>query len=352
MIRNNRERIKHARGFTLVELLVVIAIIATLIALLLPAIQAAREAARRSSCENNLKQIGLGLNLYLSTHKMFPPGERQYIAGTFPMWQRGEFSWAAYCLPFMEQQNIYDTIRFKNSGSGGPLSNLNKAVAATIIPTYLCPSTGRRDTPRSDVDLCTPTSNWNFTMSGGDVVGGGGAAYTDYAGITGPANDATYGHNNGILLTINYDANGKDKKKAYSDTDTPPFPLESDQIKPRQVTDGLSKTMMIGEISGQARKYKKDPFPAVNLVNGAWIYGANVISMEFPINDMMAHPQTNQPVPSAWIKENGMCSDHPGGAHAVFCDASVHFLNQETTIGVLKALSSRSSGEIGIDVPN
>ncbi|NUQ62818.1 MAG: DUF1559 domain-containing protein, partial [Pirellulales bacterium] len=62
------------RGFTLVELLVVIAIIGILIALLLPAVQAAREAARRSSCKNNLRQIGLALHNYQSARRTFPPG--------------------------------------------------------------------------------------------------------------------------------------------------------------------------------------------------------------------------------------------------------------------------------------
>src|SRR5262245_58781466 len=60
------------RGFTLIELLVVIAIIAILIALLLPAVQAAREAARRAQCVNNLKQIGLALHNYHSSHETFP----------------------------------------------------------------------------------------------------------------------------------------------------------------------------------------------------------------------------------------------------------------------------------------
>src|SRR6187551_2975755 len=104
---------RPGRGFTLVELLVVVAIIGMLIVLLLPAVQMAREASRRASCSNNFRQIGTAIHHYLDIHNAFPPGgvstgeflvrrSRQQQA------QQNFTTWTIQILPFMEQLPVYE----------------------------------------------------------------------------------------------------------------------------------------------------------------------------------------------------------------------------------------------------
>lgn len=117
-------------GFTLVELLVVIAIIGILVALLLPAIQAAREAARRAQCVNNLKQLGLACQNYVSARNFLPPG---YTAGPDPDSTSPGWGWATYLLPYLEETPLYQQMDLTK-----PVET--QAAIATVIPGFLCPS--------------------------------------------------------------------------------------------------------------------------------------------------------------------------------------------------------------------
>jgi prepilin-type N-terminal cleavage/methylation domain-containing protein len=125
-------------GFTLVEVLVVIAIIGLLIALLLPAVQAAREAARRSECQNNLKQLALAMHNYEGVHRQFPPSlsfpPGAVLSGTAA--SLGEWSPQARLFPYLERGELHDAIDFKFSYNSPP----NTQIKVLRVNGLLCPS--------------------------------------------------------------------------------------------------------------------------------------------------------------------------------------------------------------------
>src|SRR4051794_24175859 len=132
-------------GFTLIELLVVIAIIAVLISLLLPAVQSAREAARRAQCSNNLKQIGLALHNYASTHTTFPLSKtsawhNNYGYPTIADW--GTWSAHSLLLGYMEQVPLYNACNFNVCVWLYPGYAMNLTVFLNHNNTFLCPSDG------------------------------------------------------------------------------------------------------------------------------------------------------------------------------------------------------------------
>src|SRR4051794_35166455 len=124
------------RAFTLIELLVVIAIIAVLIALLLPAVQAAREAARRIQCVNNLKQLGIALHNYESTHDQFPIGVYRVPATGLNLPNGYKAVFVVGILPFIEQGNLFSSYNMNL------LFNVpdNATTRLSTIKAYQCPS--------------------------------------------------------------------------------------------------------------------------------------------------------------------------------------------------------------------
>ncbi|MFM1902655.1 MAG: hypothetical protein RLZZ440_555 [Planctomycetota bacterium] len=121
--------IRPRQGFSLVELLAVMAIIGTLVSLSLPAVQHARETSRRTSCGNKLHQMGLGLTAYESARRSFPPGDD---AITFR-----HHAWSSFILPYLEEANLGRRIDYSRpwNAPGG-----NADLADMVVTTYVCPS--------------------------------------------------------------------------------------------------------------------------------------------------------------------------------------------------------------------
>ena len=209
-------------GFTLVELLVVIAIIGILVALLLPAVQAARESARRNQCINNLKQIGIAVQLHHDTRGRFPAGR----IGT------NEFttSWAFQMLEYLEGGNVFSTWK----RNVPPFEAENEAAMRTPVATYYCPS--RRD-PAADRDFI----DGSVPSMLAEGVGAGG----DYAANAG-RDRVEYGVDSSQMPLRNIDETLAGPMFTFS------------KVKARQVVDGLSKTIAVGRAAYSARTREPD----------------------------------------------------------------------------------------------
>ena len=136
---------RRARGFTLIELLVVIAIIAILIALLVPAVQKVREAAARTQCQNNLKQMSLGLINCADTYKgKLPPGIG-FFPNSAPSANNGNGGLLMHLLPFIEQQALYNS-SLRNpdpdgrNGNNPTYSQWTPQIQGAVLSIYQCPS--------------------------------------------------------------------------------------------------------------------------------------------------------------------------------------------------------------------
>jgi len=277
---------RRFRGFTLIELLVVIAVIAILIALLLPAVQQAREAARRSSCKNNLKQIGLAIHNYHDTH------------GTLPMathWRGKFYSAFTAILPHLEQNPLFEgydpTVRYSE----------NEEIVSRKVEVYLCPTMNfPRTVPAKDCDEFLAPASY--------------AVNTGSQSAWGPVhNGAIIGHDKGTTRL-------------------------------RDITDGTAGTLMVGELDYGLENYTFTSGPCEGQLRGgvpAWGIGYPGFSIGTTVG-----VYNSDRLITGFDEFQTFRSDHPGGAHFCLVDGSVRFIGENVDAGLLDALATRAGGEV------
>lgn len=317
------------RGFTLVELLVVIAIIVLLLALLLPAVQKVRAAADRLRCGSNLRQLAIAAHNYHNDLGSFPPGVRQ-LPFPPPTRFRG-FSLFVYLLPYFEEDSLFSHWDFVN-----PLNNTNggnNSRTATILRLLICPADYLPRNP---------------------VVDSNGRWY----GLT------SYGGNGG---TRSFDPSVATVDGVFHDTGPASEPNSNQKpVRIADILDGSSNTLLFGERNHDDPNY--DSFAAAGFTNapsmaewGWWApsggrlaIGHVTMSGFAPINFHIPFRLGDPGAPGSAAgfkpyEDMRVCawgSKHPGGANFAFADGSTRFLPETLSLATLRALCTRSRGEV------
>lgn len=336
-------------GFTLIELLVVIAIIAVLIALLLPAVQAAREAARRSQCTNNLKQLGLAMHNYESTHSAFPPAKIYSGSCNWSNGGRGlvlNTTGFTMILGFMEQSPLLNAYNFSQpssnaawqttiNGGSGPANTVllgsavvNTTVVGAMVTSFVCPSdispAAVHPVVAGTTDGTGPYSMFNAMESNYLL---STATYTEY--------NCPGGNGSGAPNPTQRGAFFNDISTSIAD-----------------IRDGTSNTFLAGESLQPPGKYSTVYGPYWGSGTHTSTHGrilpptSATAAACLPNGPSSIFYPTSAPsiakLPYAWV----FSSRHPGGVNMVLADGSVRFIKNSISVYPWWGLATIAAGEV------
>lgn len=345
MIRNSKRRF---RGFTLVELLVVIAIIGVLVALLLPAVQAARDAARRTHCSNNLKNIGLALINYADVKKHLPAATQFRPGKPFPNPALGPGgTWVLEILPFIEQQALYDRFDLTKTMD----NDANDYLLGTPLPFLVCP--GDDNIPSGGVFPAGNKVDGSGYINDPDVPQMGlwypvssGPTHFDQCPFCAEHPSKCCQGNSFGSRSITEPGDPLGPPGTPAPTFAGLFGRYEKGIRLSEISDGTSNVVMAGEQINSHCRYTcahcpNFPFSATNI----------------PLNTMLRHPEgalsanqgsifSSDPEIGGYAQVCGYKSRHPGGAHLLMADGSVHFVNESIDFDLYNILGARSSGDV------
>jgi len=349
-------------GFTLVELLVVLAIITILIALLLPAVQSARESARRIQCANNMKQLALALNNYHALHRRIPPGFiNDYIEGCdsstagsagYCVYNPPELPYIVHLFPFLEQTNLYDQIDFSKTWFSG---DWPEAVTATVLSVLTCPSD----------HFGTPV------MTSGALYGGAVPEQLDqnrYPNAPTVSKSNYLAFFNGTrfdhtVADVYKPMDGHDGGLGYDPATVRAAFGINRGARFRNIIDGTRHTMLMGEYLTGTGSNARGTFWLFRPGGGALFTRATPNSSSPDVlsdeeNNNWCDKGHNQPGDNLPCTTTAFCaphigdahaasrSRHPGGVQIVLADGSVQFIEDFIDLDVWRGMATIAGGEV------
>jgi prepilin-type N-terminal cleavage/methylation domain-containing protein len=288
------ENLRSKPGFTLVELLVVVAIIGILVGMILPAVQMVRAAARRTKCSKNIRNIALALHNFESAHGYFPSGIHAEVDPDFP-----SMTWLVEILPFIEQDSLWQQSQRDYQSGSSPFSP--HVGFQSVVTSYECPSVPTSGQPQYTYD--------NLLV-----------ALTCYLGVNG----TNYQAEDGVFY-------------------------KSSKTRVGDISDGLSNTLLIGERPPSSDFWYGWWYAGVGQQGSG---SPDMLLGVRELNNGANHAEDCDPGPYDFSNGNlrEQCdvfhfwSLHPGGANFANVDGSVHFMTY-TSNAILPPMSTIAGGE-------